>query len=92
MSKIKTGFIFFFFQFQYDKRLPKPFLTDASILYPLKTSENLWFSGVFRGYKMGTLVKNGLISVIVNYIPIFQKSGIHSQSNLSKTGKSNLVS
>ena len=24
----------------------------AAILHPLKTPENLWFSGVFRGYKM----------------------------------------
>ena len=29
-------------------------------LYPLKTPENLWFSGVFRGYKMGILARNGL--------------------------------
>ena len=29
---------------------------------PLKTPENLWFSGVFRWYKMGTLARNGLIS------------------------------
>ena len=41
---------------------------------PLKTAENLdqcshfipseklWFSGVFRGYKMGTMARNGLIS------------------------------
>ena len=37
-----------------------PFLANVSILYPLKTPENLWFSGVFRGYKMGTLARNGL--------------------------------
>ena len=30
-----------------------------SILYSLKTPENLWFSGVFRGYKMRTLTRNG---------------------------------
>ena len=28
---------------------------------PLKTPENQRFSGVFRGYKMRTLAKNGLI-------------------------------
>ena len=38
------------------------FLANASILYPLKSPENLWFSGIFRGYKMGILVRNGLIS------------------------------
>ena len=37
-----------------------PFLANVPILYPLKTSETLWFSGVFRGYKMGTLAGNGL--------------------------------
>ena len=30
------------------------FLTNIPVSYPLKTRENLWFSGVFRGYKMGT--------------------------------------
>ena len=39
-----------------------PFLTNASLLYPLKTSENLRFSDVFRGYRSGTLVENGLMS------------------------------
>ena len=27
------------------------FLSDVSIFYPLKISENLWSSGVFREYK-----------------------------------------
>ena len=35
-------------------------LATILILYPLKTPENLWFSGVFRGYKMGTSDRNGL--------------------------------
>ena len=26
-----------------------PFLANVPILFPLKTPENLWFSGVFRG-------------------------------------------
>ena len=34
-----------------------PFLANLPILKPLKTTEN----GVFRGYKMGTLTRNGLI-------------------------------
>ena len=37
-----------------------PFLANVPVLYPLKTLENLWFFGVFRGYKMGTLARNGL--------------------------------
>ena len=38
-----------------------PYLAKVPNLYPLKTTENLWFSGVFRGYKMGTSARNGLI-------------------------------
>ena len=38
-----------------------PFLINAPILYPLKTPENQRFSDVFRGYKIGTLARNGLI-------------------------------
>ena len=36
--------------------------------YPLKTLENLWFSGVFRGYKMGTLGRNELMVRVTNGI------------------------
>ena len=36
------------------------FLTFVLILYHLKTPKILWFSGVFRGSKMGTLTRNGL--------------------------------
>ena len=38
-----------------------PFLVNVLILYPLKTQENLWLSGAFSEYKIGTLAKNGLI-------------------------------
>ena len=44
-----------------------PYLANVPILYPLKTPENQSFSDVFRGYKMETLAKNGLISVSMNY-------------------------
>ena len=37
-------------------------LVNALILYPLKTPVNFWFSSVFREYKMGTLVRKGLIT------------------------------
>ena len=40
-----------------------PFSTNVPLLYPLKTSENLWFSDVFRGYGSGTLVENGLNTI-----------------------------
>ena len=44
------------------KRILKfnPFLANVPILYPLKTP--IWFSGVFRGYKMGTFTKNVLMT------------------------------
>ena len=38
-----------------------PIMANSPILYPLKTPENLCFSGVFRVYKMETLIRNGLI-------------------------------
>ena len=34
--------------------MSKPFQVNFSFLYPLKTSENLWFSDVFRGYRKET--------------------------------------
>ena len=37
-------------------------LANVPITYPLKTPENLQFPGVFRGYKMGALARNRLIS------------------------------
>ena len=37
-----------------------PFLAYAPLLYPLKTPEKQRPSGVFRGYKMETLARNGL--------------------------------
>ena len=36
-----------------------PLLPNVLFLYSLKTSENLWFSEVFRGYKKGTLGSYG---------------------------------
>ena len=37
------------------------FSTNVPSLYPLKTSENRRFSDVFRGYRIGTLVENGVM-------------------------------
>ena len=34
-----------------------PFLVNIPTLYPLEIPENLWFSGVFMVYKMGTLLE-----------------------------------
>ena len=37
-------------------------LTNAPILYPLEILENLEFSGIFKAYKMGALVRKSLNS------------------------------
>ena len=42
-----------------------PFLTNEPILFPLKTPENQKSSNVFRRYKMGTMVRDGLIKFII---------------------------
>ena len=53
-------FIIFFISSYPSEKVLKPCLANVPILYPLKIPENLWFSGVFKGY-MGTLARNGLI-------------------------------
>ena len=40
--------------------LINPYSPNITFMYPLKTSENLWFSGVFMGYKNVTLGEYGL--------------------------------
>ena len=47
-------------------RFHQPISTIVPLLYPLKTPENLRFSGIFRGYRGRTLVKNGLLIGNVN--------------------------
>ena len=37
-----------------------PFLANVFSLCTVKIPENLWFSGIFRGYKMGPLARSGL--------------------------------
>ena len=36
------------------------FSSNVPLLYPLKTSENRKSSNIFRGYRSGTLIENGL--------------------------------
>ena len=43
------------FQFQVSNRVSNTIHANVPLLYPLKTSENQRFSGVFRGYRNGTL-------------------------------------
>ena len=48
--------------FLYDRSIGLyPVGSSVTFLYPLKTSENLWFSDVFRGYGNMTLGLNGLM-------------------------------
>ena len=52
-------------------RKADPFLTNVLLLCPLKTSENSQFSDVFREYKSGRMVKNGLNSIFQFQICLF---------------------
>ena len=54
------------------QRLINLFLVNIPILYPLKTLENRWFSGVFRGYKMETLARNGLGAGLNKRLQLFK--------------------
>ena len=42
-----------------------PFHATDLFWYPLKTSENVWFSDVFKGYQKGSVAWNGLSSIYV---------------------------
>lgn len=42
------------------KILINSFLANILFLYPLKTPENPWFTGAFKGWKVVTLATNGL--------------------------------
>ena len=46
----------------------KPFLASFPISDPLNTPKNeLLIPGVFRGYKLGRLARNGLINYLINF-------------------------
>ena len=68
---------------------PNLFQVNVVFLYPLKTSENLWFSDVFRGYRKGTLTWNGLIKqdskLFGSFIAIPEK--LIKAKKSSKTGQ-----
>ena len=53
------------------KKQCNPFQANIPFLYPLKVSENLWFSRVFRGYRNGILAWNRL-----NYLDTIPNSMI----------------
>ena len=43
------------------------FSSNVLFLFPLKTSENVWFSDVFRGYRNETLGENRLRLTLKRY-------------------------
>ena len=55
------------------------FLANVPILYPMKTPKNLRFSGVFSGYKMGTLARN-VLTQFRN--AVCQKCNMHQTKNI----------
>ena len=52
-----------------DSKVINPFSVNVLLLHPLKLLENLRFSDVFRGYRIGSLVRNGLnLKLLLRYI------------------------
>ena len=49
---------------QTTKNVFNPFSTNVTLLYLLKASENGRFSDNYRGYRIGSLVENGLRSKV----------------------------
>ena len=45
------------------RNLSNPSQATVPFLYPLNKYENQGFSDVFKGFTMGTVVRNGLITV-----------------------------
>ena len=45
--------------FEYFSMFINPFHVNLPLLYPLKNSENVWFSGVFREYRNEAMWWNG---------------------------------
>ena len=73
-------------------------LANAFIFYPLKTSESLWFSGVFRGHKNGNIdqkwVKevdrnNFNLLMIVNSVHVFNSLCLSLPPRLSLISSKN---
>ena len=65
---LEMFFTITFLNLQYKTRskvIPTHSTHQFPSLHPLKTSENLWFSVVFRVYEMGTLVNHGTYTQII---------------------------
>ena len=57
-DQLQTALLYFIPMFSFTSMLFS--ILQHSHFIPLKTPENLWFSGVFRGYKMGMLQNTGM--------------------------------
>ena len=56
-----------------------PFHATDLFRYPLKTSENLWFSDVFGGYQKRPVAWNGLIAILdklLNLLNLFHATNL----------------
>ena len=61
-----------------------PFHATGLFLCPLKTSENLWFSDVFRVYRKRPVASNGLMSLLL-IADSFNQISCLSKENKQKT-------
>ena len=48
-----------------ETNLVNRFSSSVSLIYLMNTSENFWFSDVFRGYRSETFVENGLTNLFL---------------------------
>ena len=60
-----------------------PFSTNVPLLYPLKTSENLRFSDVFRGYRSATLVANEFKKASMKFATIIKIALIYHSHDIA---------
>ena len=59
------------------------FSANVPLLYPLKTSENIWFSNDFRGYRSGILAENRLNLGLMGWWKLVHES-LFSYTNITK--------
>ena len=63
-------------------QLLNPYSPNATFLYPLKTSENLRFSEVFRGYRNVTLGEYGLNSLSLVFHIVYDTLILREKSKI----------
>ena len=75
----------FFVKFSLQDLIVNQFLANVPILYSLKTPENFWFYGVFKGYKMGKLARNGLNKIMEKSVIYNRKKTLRAETNVNDT-------